>query len=157
MRNKTLFARASCRYSAMLAGCYVHSPVALTTLNRCLGEYNCNPRASARACLRKRRRAFKNHFLFYLPRSRVRTVIHISDAPCHGCQYHERNIWDNYPGGDPEQRSLDVLLHTLRVSCRVRAIHSSMMRVYLGAALMSGVTGLPNFGNFLKLFLKNKQ
>jgi hypothetical protein len=51
-------------------------------------------------------------------RSRVRTIIHIGDAPCHGNQYHNM-IDDHYPRGDPEKRCLEDMLNVLRVNCRV--------------------------------------
>jgi hypothetical protein len=33
--------------------------------------------------------------------SDVRTIVHIADAPCHGLQFHARNVGDRYPQGDP--------------------------------------------------------
>jgi hypothetical protein len=33
--------------------------------------------------------------------SDVRTIVHIADAPCHGLQFHARNVSDRYPQGDP--------------------------------------------------------
>ena len=35
------------------------------------------------------------------PRSGVRHIVHILDAPPHGLQFHDRDVRDRYPNGDP--------------------------------------------------------
>ena len=40
-------------------------------------------------------------------------MIHITDAPCHGRQYHDSTIRDDYPQGDPAGLQLDSLMKQL--------------------------------------------
>lgn len=45
-------------------------------------------------------------------------LIHIADAPCHGSQYHESNVGDDNPSGDPNGISLTSLMKKI-VSFRI--------------------------------------
>jgi hypothetical protein len=38
----------------------------------------------------------------HTPRTHVRHIIHIADAPAHGMQFHTPSVSDRYPKGDPE-------------------------------------------------------
>ena len=40
----------------------------------------------------------------------VQVLIHITDAPCHGEQYHDPTVRDDYPDGDPGGLQLDDLM-----------------------------------------------
>ncbi|KAJ6239640.1 alpha-protein kinase vwka [Anaeramoeba flamelloides] len=42
--------------------------------------------------------------------SSARLVVHITDAPCHGLVYHDPEIDDEYPDGDPNNLSLKQLI-----------------------------------------------
>lgn len=43
----------------------------------------------------------------------TQVLIHITDAPCHGQQYHSSTVSDRYPDGDPEGLKLDDLMKQL--------------------------------------------
>lgn len=40
-------------------------------------------------------------------------LIHIADAPCHGKQYHDSSVGDDYPDGDPKGLQLDHMMKKL--------------------------------------------
>ena len=40
----------------------------------------------------------------------MQILFHIADNPCHGKEFHNDNVGDDYPNGDPEQRDLKNLI-----------------------------------------------
>lgn len=44
----------------------------------------------------------------------TRSIIHIADAPCHGMEYHDANIGDNYENYAPEDKPFDELFTNLK-------------------------------------------
>ena len=44
----------------------------------------------------------------------TRTVIHIADAPCHGNEYHDATIRDNYGDGAPEDKPFSDIFTELK-------------------------------------------
>ena len=43
----------------------------------------------------------------------MQVLIHVADAPCHGAQYHDLDIGDDYPEEDPRGLKLDDLMKRL--------------------------------------------
>ncbi|KAL2630178.1 hypothetical protein R1flu_014864 [Riccia fluitans] len=48
-----------------------------------------------------------------------RLLVHIGDAPCHGSQFHDDTVPDDYPKGDKYGRSIQAILRKLRETCRI--------------------------------------
>lgn len=51
--------------------------------------------------------------------SDARLLIHFADAPCHGLNFHDPYISDNYPDGDKDNRNVFVLLRNLAEYCNI--------------------------------------
>ncbi len=44
----------------------------------------------------------------------IQVLIHFADAPCHGKEYHDGNIGDSYPEGDPARLNEWELMHDIK-------------------------------------------
>lgn len=51
--------------------------------------------------------------------SDARILIHFADAPCHGLNFHDPYISDNYPNGDKDNRNIYILLRNLVDYCGI--------------------------------------
>lgn len=61
-----------------------------------------------------------------------RILLHISDAPCHGKQFHDESVNDDYPDGDPRGLQLSDLLRCLikkRISYYFAEINKSTAKM----------------------------
>ena len=46
-------------------------------------------------------------------KNKTRFAILVTDAPCHGKKYHDKNLIDNFPQGDPHGRNIEKLVQKL--------------------------------------------
>lgn len=44
----------------------------------------------------------------------TRTIIHIADAPCHGMEYHDNGIGDDYENGAPGDKPFEEIVTDLK-------------------------------------------
>lgn len=51
--------------------------------------------------------------------SEARMIVHFADAPCHGLEFHDKNVHDYHEQGDKHNRNLVTLLNNIQETCKV--------------------------------------